>query len=447
MQVRRVSRGPLLVGAALVALTASLWFGVGSAAAVHVGVNNDNFNQAIDLGSAEIVGDIGDNIGATKEAGEPNHGSPPNNGGKSAWWQWTAPRSGTVTMDVCPGQTNFDTLLGVYTGNAVNNLSTVAASDDACGLQSLVQFPANAGTTYRIAVDGFNFTSNPATAAQGTIDLLITMAPTNDNRANAEAVPLNNNQSSVSRDNLGATTEPGEVTTCDDPDTVPRPSEYGTTVWFVFDPPSPGTATFRASAGGAFDPVMTVYRSDGVTPAGCDDDVGDIGGESRVQLTYGGVGRATDPSPRLVQIGGYQGDQGNFTYSVEFQPASPVLLRTPYDVRAMKGKKGKKFSKLKQFRAEVDPGTQMLIRCEGRRCPFDQFTTSESVVDIASRFRKKRVRKGTQVEVFATKQGQFGRHVEITFKKKGKSTVVRQCIEAGDSAEPNPSPGFFACPV
>jgi hypothetical protein len=437
--VSRVSRRTLLAGTAIVALIASLGFGVGSAAASH----NDNFANAEDLGSAEITGDIHDNVGATKQAGEPNHAG--NMGGASVWWTWTAPRSGTVRIDTCPGQTDFDTLLGVYTGNAVNSLNTVASSDDACGdFQSLVRFPANAGTTYRIAVDGFNFGLG---AEQGTIDLLITLAPTNDNRANAEAVPLNNNQSSVSRDNLGATTEPGEVTQCDDPDTVPRPSDYGTTVWFEFDPPSPGTATFRASAGGVFDPVMTVYRSDGVTPAGCDDDVGDVGGESRVQLTYGGLGRATDPSPRLVQIGGYQGDEGNFTYSVEFQPATPVLLRTPYDVRAMKGKKGKKFSKLKQFRAEVDPGTQMLVRCEGRRCPFDQFTTSESIVDIASRFRKKRVRKGTQVEIFATKEGQFGRHVEITFKKKGKTTVLRQCIEAGDSAEPNPNPSFFACPA
>ena len=46
--------------------------------------------------------------------------------------------------------------MGVYTGTAVNALTLVANNDDisASDLDSRVTFPATAGVTYRIAVDG-----------------------------------------------------------------------------------------------------------------------------------------------------------------------------------------------------------------------------------------------------------------------------------------------------
>ncbi|MBD2039196.1 calcium-binding protein [Microcoleus sp. FACHB-672] len=48
-------------------------------------------------------------------------------------------------------------MLGVYTGSSVSALTTIAGNDDTnAGTQSQVTFNAVAGTTYRIAVDGFN---------------------------------------------------------------------------------------------------------------------------------------------------------------------------------------------------------------------------------------------------------------------------------------------------
>ena len=50
---------------------------------------------------------------------------------------------------------NFDTVLAVYTGNALNNLVMVGCDDDAAGgRQSRVTFTATAGTTYRVQVGG-----------------------------------------------------------------------------------------------------------------------------------------------------------------------------------------------------------------------------------------------------------------------------------------------------
>jgi len=68
---------------------------------------------------------------------------------------------------------SFDTLLGVYTGNAVNSLMQVAANDDFGGSSySQVTFTATQNVSYKIAVDGFN---GGAGAGTGFLYLSVTM--------------------------------------------------------------------------------------------------------------------------------------------------------------------------------------------------------------------------------------------------------------------------------
>ncbi len=110
---------------------------------------NDNFASRIPLtGPTNAV--IGTNVGATKEPGEPNHAG--NSGGKSVWWSWTAPVSGNVSVTTVGS--SFDTLLAVYTGTALSNLTGIASNGQA-GTQSAVVFNSVSGTTYQIAVDGY----------------------------------------------------------------------------------------------------------------------------------------------------------------------------------------------------------------------------------------------------------------------------------------------------
>lgn len=128
--------------------------GVGASAAPFVVTTapvNDNLASAQPLtGSATIV--VGRNIGATKEDGEPNHANDP--GGRSVWYRWTAPSAGTWVLDTAGS--SFDTTLAAYTGTAVGSLALVAQNDDAReDRTSRVLFDATAGTTYRIAVDGY----------------------------------------------------------------------------------------------------------------------------------------------------------------------------------------------------------------------------------------------------------------------------------------------------
>jgi hypothetical protein len=112
---------------------------------------NDAFSAATELvGDGGTVG--GDNRYATSEAGEPEHGP---FGGKSVWYRWTAPSSGTATFDLC-ATTYVDTVLAVYTGAAVSGLVRVAQDDNDCPdyYGGRVSFNAAAGQEYRIAVDG-----------------------------------------------------------------------------------------------------------------------------------------------------------------------------------------------------------------------------------------------------------------------------------------------------
>ena len=112
---------------------------------------NDNFSNAQSI-SGDSGTISGSNVPATKEPGEPNHAG--NEGGKSIWYRWIATGNGYRSFSTQGSP--FDTLLAVYTGNAVANLTEVASSDNSTGNEwSRVTFYANAGTTYWIAIDGF----------------------------------------------------------------------------------------------------------------------------------------------------------------------------------------------------------------------------------------------------------------------------------------------------
>ena len=111
-------------------------------------------------GSTNVV-----NTGATLEAGESavvvtdddTFGVPV---GASVWFTWTATANGSVTFNtIAPGGTGFQTVLAVYTGNNVADLTLVGADLDQNGAltnASETSFFASAGTTYFIGVYGFN---------------------------------------------------------------------------------------------------------------------------------------------------------------------------------------------------------------------------------------------------------------------------------------------------
>ncbi|MBV9927082.1 MAG: NF038122 family metalloprotease [Acidobacteria bacterium] len=121
------------------------------------GPANDNFANAVNLQGAS--GSVnGTNVNARKEAGEPAAIINVTNGGRSVWYSWTAPATGTATFDTVGS--GFDTTLSVFVGSVVNGLVRVIDNDDintqAGNTASRVTFNVNAGQVYRIMVDGFD---------------------------------------------------------------------------------------------------------------------------------------------------------------------------------------------------------------------------------------------------------------------------------------------------
>ncbi|MDI1251269.1 MAG: matrixin family metalloprotease, partial [Lacunisphaera sp.] len=121
---------------------------------------NDNFANAEFMASLAFNKWVSghsnaSNIGATAEVGEPAHAGEPAR--RSVWWKWTAPASGSIYA--MTETSNFDTVLGAYTGSTLSSLTEIASNDDANpGVirTSYVAFNVTGGTTYYFSVDGWN---------------------------------------------------------------------------------------------------------------------------------------------------------------------------------------------------------------------------------------------------------------------------------------------------
>ena len=116
---------------------------------------NDIFSNRTVLAGAPISV-ISSNTNATREPGEPLHAG--QEGDTSLWWRWTA--SSNDTVRVTTAGSSFDTLLGIYTGSSVSNLTEIASDDDEDTVNGIVTsaviLNVVAGQEYQIAVDGYD---------------------------------------------------------------------------------------------------------------------------------------------------------------------------------------------------------------------------------------------------------------------------------------------------
>jgi hypothetical protein len=268
---------------------------------------NDNFSSATSI-SGSSGQTTSSNVGATKESSEPSHAG--KHGEASVWWRWTALSSGSVTIDT--NGSNFDTVLAVYTGSSVGGLSEVVSDDDGGdGAQSLVTFDAVSGTTYRIAVDGYNSDDTGNIVLNWSFDG--PPPPANNNFTNSTSISGSSGQTTGS--NVGATKESSEPSHAG--------NSGGASVWWQWTVPSSGSVTINTN-GSDFDTVLAVYTGSsvgGLSEVVSDDDGGD-GAQSLVTFD------AVSGTIYRIAVDGFNGDTGNivlqWSLSVPPPPAGPV---------------------------------------------------------------------------------------------------------------------------
>ncbi len=237
---------------------------------------NNDFSSALSLTGLQ-VSTSGTSIGADKEAGEPDmiiDSGGTNAGGASIWYRWVAPLSANIA--VTTAGSDFDTMMSIYTGSAVNALTNVAHNDDEDNpngvLTSRITFAATKGTVYYIAIDGFN-------GAAGNVSLAISAsgASANDNFASATAI--SGASGSASSHTANATAETGE------------PAHAGqaaaASVWFDWTAPADGDFVFNTD-GSDFDTRLAIYSGSAVgalTEIASNDDANASNSTSQVTFT------------------------------------------------------------------------------------------------------------------------------------------------------------------
>jgi hypothetical protein len=254
-----------------------------------MGPPNDSFNNAYAISGA-MGSTNGTSTGATKEAGEPSHAS--NSGGKSVWYRWTPAVNGTAVIDTLGSA--FNTLLAVYTGASVGSLALIASDNDISGSnpRSRVTFSVTAGTTYRIAVDGFNGDSGAVVLNWSEV----TGPPLNDSFSSA--IVLAGSSGSTNGTNINATKQSGEPNHAG--------NTGGSSIWYRWTPVNGGQVTFN-TLGSTFDTLLAVYTGSSVgslSVVATNDDLSVNFVQSQVTFT------AVAGTTYRIAVDGYAGDIG-----------------------------------------------------------------------------------------------------------------------------------------
>ena len=278
---------------------------------------NDNFSNRILLTGATNSA-TGVNTNASKEVGEPNHHG--NIGGKSIWWKWVAPATALVTINT--RGSDFDAVLGVYTGTTVAALTTIASDHHGADDASTVTFEAVAGTEYQIAVDGFRAGTNQA---QGSVVLDLRQYPPGSQIANdnfEDATPLSTLSPLAIGSNLGATRQVNE------PAHAGLRETLGHSVWWSWTALTNGPVTI-STTGSELDTVLGVYTGASLTALNLVAENDDPGvNRFHAQVTF----QATGGTVYFIAVDGYRNAMGQVRLNVSpgiNEAAPPVIQQQP----------------------------------------------------------------------------------------------------------------------
>lgn len=257
----------------------------------------------------------------------------------TVWFAWAATVSGDVTFDTLGSA--FNTVLAIYEGNSLDELTYVTGDDDSGGEDgtSKITFYVNAGQRFRIVIAGRE-------GATGEYQLSWSQEippPFNDHLAGA--TELRGFTGQINGANFGATEEPEE----------PHHGLQATraSVWYSWPAPRPGTVRFTLADPSA-SMLITVYRGDEPRnlvrvatsdqrpdPAASFEAIegeryqiavdGDRGafGSFRIQWTYGDLTSPYDLFRNAKPLSGFRGTVTTENYYADLENAEPFNAGDP----------------------------------------------------------------------------------------------------------------------
>ncbi|MBN9688740.1 MAG: TlpA family protein disulfide reductase [Verrucomicrobia bacterium] len=218
--------------------------------------DNDNFSTATPLTGAN-ASDASTFRLATREAGEPF--LPFRARGRTLWWSWTPEQEGLALVELGGTGPSPDTVVGIYTGNSLENLQLLTAEDEGGPNHgSLAAFLTVPGVTYYLQADLYD----DGEIATGPVEISATLQSLPDlslrpaNDAFARATVLDGIAGRSEANTQYATGENYE------------PSSHGGTrsqsVWWRYTAPKAGVLRLRThssttSSGAPLDTVLALY--------------------------------------------------------------------------------------------------------------------------------------------------------------------------------------------
>lgn len=288
---------------------------------IHAAPVNDNFASSQQLSG--MSGTISaTNIGATAEAGEPNHGDGELVAHSSIWFRWTAPADGIFIFNTY--ESDFDTTMALYSGVSVDSLEKHAEDDDVESiLQSRTALRAAEGTAYSIAVDGFF-------SEQGNVKLAWYPADYVPNDDFAMAAGIEGTSGLERGTNLSATAQAGE----------PNHGYGGSTkafssVWYTWEAPAGGPVIFN-TYDSDFDTVLAAYQGaeiDSLTLIEKNDDINARPGFFKSRIAFDA---AAGISYHIAVDGFNTWEEGDIT--LRWQQLPPLENDSFYDATEFSGR-------------------------------------------------------------------------------------------------------------
>ncbi len=181
------------------------------------------------------------------------------------WFTWTSPFTGVARVDNCGG--SIDTKMAAYAGAGCPAGAALGCNDDACGLQTRLDFNAVAGNTYTIQVGLYPFTT---AGGAGSFVINNFVPPMNDSCTTPTAVVGNGPH------NFDTTTN----TTGVEGQNEPLCFAFGTSAlyndgWFTWVAGTTSTYEISLCGSSSYDTRVAVYGGSGC-PTGaalaCNDD-------------------------------------------------------------------------------------------------------------------------------------------------------------------------------